>query len=137
MISFFSASTAWAKAAFAAVLTASKSPLSWTALTAASPAVLASATLSAFSAAAILASSSVFLASTALTLSAFSVLVKLLSALISFFSASTALARSNFALAFCKRSVCALISAWFLRFAISTLFVSSFKITLALATSAW
>ena len=71
-------------------LFASKSPGVWTPAMAASPAVLASATLSAFSAAAILASSSVFLASTALTFSAFSVLVKLLSALISFFSASTA-----------------------------------------------
>ena len=100
----------------------------WTPAIAATPAVLASATLSAFSADAILASSAVFAASTACSFSVRCAAVKLLSDAISAFSACAALSKSNFAFAFCKRSVCALISAWFLRFAISTLFVSSFKI---------
>ena len=101
------------------------------------PSDFAVATASAVSAAVILDSSSVFLVSTSCSFAVRCAAVKLLSAAIAAFSACAALARSNFAFAFCKRSVCALISAWFLRFAISTLFVSSFKITWALATSAW
>ena len=101
------------------------------------PADFAVATASAVSAAVILDSSSVFLVSTSCSFAVRCAAVKLLSAAIASFSAAAALARSNFALAFCKRSVWALISAWFLRFAISTLFVSSFKIAWALAISAW
>ena len=48
-----------------------------------------------------------------------------------------ALSISNLAWAFWSNKVWALISAWFLRFAIATLFVSSFKIAWALAISAW
>ena len=109
----------------------------WTPSMALTPSDFAVATASAVSAAVILDSSSVFLVSTSCSFAVRCAAVKLLSAAIASFSAAAALARSNFAFAFCKRSVCALISAWFLRFAISTLFVSSFKITWALATSAW
>ena len=79
--------------------------------TALTPAVFASATLSAFSASVILASSAVFAASTSFSFSLRCSAVKLLSAAIAAFSAFAAFARSNFAFAFCKRSVCALISA--------------------------
>ena len=64
-----------------------------------SPAVLASATLSAFSAAVILASSSAFLVSTAVSFSLRSASVKLLSAAISAFSACAASTKSAFAAA--------------------------------------
>ena len=75
------------------------------------PSDFAVATASAVSAAVILASSSVFLVSTACSFSVRCAVVKLLSAAISAFSACAAFSRSNFAFAFCKRSVCALISA--------------------------
>ena len=101
------------------------------------PSDFAASTASAVSAAVILPSSSVFLVSTSFSFAVRCASVKLLSAAIASFSAFAALAKSNFAFAFCKRSVCALISAWFLRFAIATLFVSSFKISWALAISAW
>ena len=75
------------------------------------PAVFAASTASAVSAAVILASSSAFLVSTSFSFSVRCAAVKLLSAAIASFSAFAAFARSNFAFAFCKRSVCALISA--------------------------
>ena len=75
------------------------------------PAVFAASTASAVSAAVILDSSSVFLVSTSCSFAVRCAAVKLLSAAIASFSAAAALARSNFAFAFCKRSVCALISA--------------------------
>ena len=75
------------------------------------PSDFAVATASAVSAAVILPSSSVFLVSTACSFSVRCAAVKLLSAAMAAFSAFAALARSNFAFAFCKRSVCALISA--------------------------
>ena len=75
------------------------------------PSDFAVATASAVSAAVILDSSSVFLVSTSCSFAVRCAAVKLLSAAIASFSAAAALARSNFAFAFCKRSVCALISA--------------------------
>ena len=95
----FSACAAFSKSAFAASFTVSKFPGVCTPLMAVSPAVLASATLSAFSAAVILASSSAFLVSTAVSFSLRSASVKLLSAAISAFSACAAFSKSAFAAA--------------------------------------
>ena len=67
--------------------------------TALTPAVFASATLSAFSASVILASSAVFAASTAFSFSLRCSVVKLLSAAIAAFSACTAFSKSAFAAA--------------------------------------
>ncbi len=100
LISAFSVSAALSKSALAAFLRASKSPFVWTPAIAVSPAVLASATLSASAAESILAFSSANLASKSLTFCSFSVDVRLVSALISAFSVSAALSKSALALSF-------------------------------------